>query len=820
MIPVTAATVLALLALSANSQSLDWKKFQEKHNRLRGLPGASLDQQGITGPPLGKSSASYRAQGWFDSLARPINPTDWSSPFTAQGLAGWGVRPSVRIVGVSSNKVFANGSFAGADDVPARWVAIWDGTQWGGFGKQAPYSLHQANDMLVSGGLAYFSGRIDSLDDHLYPVRSASGNVAVWNGQTWELVVIDKDGFASALGMWNGKLLVAISETGNGALGLWHWDGSKAEAFGPRLSGLISRIETLDSRLYIAGDFVLDGDSTVRNLAVWEGDTWKKPFPGKVGPVRDMARFGDALFVLENHRNPRNENADSQAVVKWNGAMWAEVPLDAPAATLSALEADAKGLFLVATDRLQIHPPTQSGLQVSKWNGQKFQIAERKEFRGWIHSVESGPDGLILGGGFQGVGDVRADNLIQWTGAEWKPFTSGRNAGPGPWITAIASDGKRLMVGSGDLRFAGKLPTECAAAWDGTAWEAFDDPLRKRWRPPGPNQSEENTDAEVLALATWSDALVVGGVFDSSSNRELKNIARWDGIAWAPLANGYPGRVRTLAVDKGQLIVGGAKQGDMDTSGFSLAPFNGNTVARWNGSSWQALNGFKGNVWKLVVYREEIMALGENEAGFMDLVAWNGSTWRRPLARKFENGLHDMVVHQGNLMLLADSLFSWNGTSLALVKANTESAKTIASDGENLFVAARLNLPGYSDCILSRWDGKEWHALAVGWNYLYIPRNLTVHGDHLYMSAEFPEIGGRATVRSLVRWNRKTGTWSAPFSKRTPEWGPILRFNLVGENSSGEADLGTDSFGLDGKRSGGKKRSAGVSVNQRKKRLQ
>lgn len=550
-------------------------------------------------------------------------------------------------------------------------------------------------------------------------------------------------------------------------------------------------------------------DSTIKNLAAWEGNDWTRLYPGAVGSVRDMAWHENALFVLVNHVNGDVQYTDTQSVVRWSGSAWEKAGMDVPTKYLSGLEAGAGGLYLVGTERLARR--MQIGLQVSKWNGQKFLVAESKDFQGWILDVKAVPDGLILGGDFQGVGEVRADNIIRWNGSGWSPMTTGVAPGPGGYISTSISDGRRMIFGGGEMRFAGKLPTGGAAEWDGANWQAYGSRLRKRWREDPLSLPADNPNAEILAMALRKEELILGGAFDSSDHQKVRNIARWDGREWAPMGGGYPGRVRSMLAVNDTVFVGGSKDESMDTSGFGQAPFNGNSVARWSGTAWTTLEGLKGDISKLVWFKGEILALAENSARHQEVWAWKGNGWRMVLQKNASGGIFDILVHGNTLMVLTDTLFSWNGTTLMAVSGKIEQSRGMVSDGDNVYFAAQMEVPGSADCVLGRWDGKAWHAMAVG-SDLYIPRNLILHGDFLYLASLFPEVGGKATSQGWIRWNRRTGTWVGTGPVRATKDRRVLRFELGGTRATGRAGSGARRIGVDGRKDGGGIQAAGVSI--------
>ena len=104
-------------------------------------------------------------------------------------------------------------------------------------------------------------------------------------------------------------------------------------------------------------------------------------------------------------------------------------------------------------------------------------------------------------------------------------------------------------------------------------------------------------DGEVRALVVFDDdgpgphqpALYVGGSFSYAGGQHVRDIAKWDGVSWAPVGLGIIGSVYALAVfdDDGDgphlpaLYAGGL----FTTAGGIAA----SEIAKWDGSSWSAL---------------------------------------------------------------------------------------------------------------------------------------------------------------------------------------------------------------------------------------
>jgi hypothetical protein len=114
-----------------------------------------------------------------------------------------------------------------------------------------------------------------------------------------------------------------------------------------------------------------------------------------------------------------------------------------------------------------------------------------------------------------------------------------------PGVFALTVYGDQLIAG-GEFAFAGSVPAEKIAAWDGSAWS-----------PLGTGFG-----VHVSALTVASGRLITGGLFTSAGGVACNHIAAWDGTSWSPLGSGIGGTgyntgVYALTVFNGYLMAGG-----------------------------------------------------------------------------------------------------------------------------------------------------------------------------------------------------------------------------------------------------------------------
>lgn len=277
-----------------------------------------------------------------------------------------------------------------------------------------------------------------------------------------------------------------------------------------------------------------------------------------------------------------------------------------------------------------------------------------------------------------------------------------------------------LLVVGGSFSIAGNILAKDIAAWNGATWQALGN---------GVAGNEPFSSAVVLALTVHSGALIAGGYFTIAGEGTVNSIARWNGSTWQPLGSGmgiegpYVPNVCALTVYNGELVAGG-----WFTAAGGVAA---NNVARWDGSVWRPLGaGIGGSdscVKALTVSNGALIAAGKfSTAGSVtakNIARWDGSSW---------HALGDGLGGVGE------------NTVLALAVCNNE---VIA--GGRFTTTGALNV----NCI-ARWDGLMWHSLdgGVGNSYRPFVTALTVYSNELIAGGNFTTAGGVA-ANYVARWN-------------------------------------------------------------------
>src|SRR3989304_2673651 len=145
---------------------------------------------------------------------------------------------------------------------------------------------------------------------------------------------------------------------------------------------------------------------------------------------------------------------------------------------------------------------------------------------------------LYAGGWFRSAGGVPANNIARWDGHSWHPV--GHGFAPSVAALQVFDDGTGPALYAGGMFTAtlgpNEVPVNGIAKWDGNSWSPLGAGVAGGGaRPP-----------QVRALCIFDDgtgpALYAGGNFAYTGGVPASRVAKWDGVPWAPLGSGIPGR--------------------------------------------------------------------------------------------------------------------------------------------------------------------------------------------------------------------------------------------------------------------------------------
>ncbi|MCB0212770.1 MAG: hypothetical protein KDJ52_25735 [Anaerolineae bacterium] len=421
----------------------------------------------------------------------------------------------------------------------------------------------------------------------------------------------------------------------------------------------------------------------------------------------------------------------------------------------------------------------QDGLvvnHIARWDGQRWHTLGAGVDDD-VRAIAISGSNVYVGGDFHKAGSVNAFGLARWNGSNWAAVGNG-TGDLIPGVNAIAINGSTVYVAGDFDSFAGVTAANIAR-WNGTAWSALD---------AGITHSGNSGTAEVDALALSNGQLYVGGDFDRAGTVDTDSIARWDGSTWAALGQGLADgdsflgtpEVYALAAQGNILYVGG----NFKTAGGQPA----NRIARWNGSSWQAL----GAGLDAPAYAVEVIGSNVYVGGYFDqagtvaasrLARWNGSSWSslkggvtnasateiiQALAATSDGRLYVGGSYIDRIdQLYVNDIGMWDGVEWWALGQGVSygSIRTaldaVAVDAQgNVFVGGISvdHAGGRPVNHIAQWDGQRWSDLKGGLNGTVDA--LLVNGNTLYVGGQF-SLAGSVGVSNIARWNIVNQSWSS-----------------------------------------------------------
>ena len=372
---------------------------------------------------------------------------------------------------------------------------------------------------------------------------------------------------------------------------------------------------------------------------------------------------------------------------------------------------------------------------------------------GAVRALQVLPNGdLVAAGVFSTAGGVAAVNIARFDGTSWSPLGTGI---PGS-VDALALLPNGDLVAGGFFSTAGGVPANNIARWNGTTWA-----------PLGAGViSASGAGVRSLALLPNGD-LVAGGLFTTAGGVAANNIARWDGVTWAPLALGLDNSVMALLLrSNGELVAGG----HFNYSGSSATSPWLNHVARWNGTAWSQVGaGVAGSASALIELANGNLVIG-CQSSQDSILQWNGVSWSTMDAPTDDAGkvLALTTLSNGDLVaggyflrlggVGAGSVARWNGTYWSGMPPGLSGpVSQLVALADDSVVASGAFAVG-SSIGIARWNGSAW--LPLGPSLEGISRIRLLDNGNILAAGSFPAGGG--VIDNLAQWNGTSWTTYAP----------------------------------------------------------
>ena len=473
----------------------------------------------------------------------------------------------------------------------------------------------------------------------------------------------------------------------------------------------------LQAGLIVAGTFTMIDGVAAQHVAYRDPTTghWQPLGAGIVANVYALTVWNNQLVA--GGGGDSNPATTDNNVLRWDGSTWQTFYGGTSTGTVYTLAVYNGQLF--AGGSFVIYPT--GGVPASY-------IARWNEGTGVWNEVNSGTDGqvdalypwggyLYVGGVFTTVGGASSPYFARWNSA-WQPITGTAVRG----VTSFSPGTNGDLLASGNFLNGNNLSAPGAGGWNGTSWTVY------------PTTTSNNSFYRVVA---YGGSIYVGGFFTTINNVGFSHVARWDGSAWQPVAQGVNGNVWHMTVYNNELLA----LGSFSTAGLVPA----NNIARWNGYEWGSFGGGTSNgVYAMTTFRGRLVAGGN----FQQFTA-SGPT------------AHDIVGWTGSGGMSAFSS-GMNGTITSL-KSYTVNAGTGSTD---LVAGGAFSVAGGVACTnIARWNESDaiitppsWHAMGAGLNGTVYA--IERYNGITYAGGAFTQ-SGATSLPYIAKWNSASGLWEA-----------------------------------------------------------
>lgn len=417
------------------------------------------------------------------------NGSEWrglGSGMTSPGINSVGVY-SLRVVGAT---LVAGGEFSSAGGVPAKCVAVWNGTTWQPLASDATNTtITSVNTLAMFSDDLYVGGRMESVNS----IRVA--NIARWDSDSWGALGSGAYHSVNAFANYQGQLVAGgrfVDAAGLPNYAVARWTGYAWRSIGTILGGTATALVEHEGQLVAAGSLRLGPGGSATSVAVWDGASWQPLSTGLIlGSPTALASIDGQLIVGgSNFIWFVGGRTSFEQVGYWDGTRW--LPVDgAPEVRIVALTEHGGDLYVTAGS---------SGFW--KWDGISWQTIS---LSGTPIScfTEFGTE-LIAGGSINGT---EYDTVVAWDGSNWvNRFETEAWA----QVDALASHDGQLIAGGRHLYFQDGT-SQTIARWDGSAWSTL---------------GKEYT-GFIGDLGVLGRELFVAGPFEMAGGEASANWARW-----------------------------------------------------------------------------------------------------------------------------------------------------------------------------------------------------------------------------------------------------------------------------------------------------
>ncbi|MBS0188350.1 MAG: hypothetical protein JSS51_09790 [Planctomycetes bacterium] len=621
------------------------------------------------------------------------------------------------------------GTFTAAGDIAANNIAAWDGQSWRALGGGIT-STSSPTSILA---LAVYQGQLFAGGS--FVASTSVANLLRWDGAAWVSAGGYFGGSVNSLCVFGGELIAGGAFVKNNSIDAQYlaaFDGTAWRQYAGGTNKQVLALASDGQQLFVGGTFTLAGTTPVGYVASWDGAAWSDMNFGVLANTVSQTTVSGLLVVGSDlivcGRFDLAGGSPALNVATWNGVYWE--PMSTGLAVRPASIFRHRGVTLAG-----------SGTQLFEWNGWVWTPAAWQADAAPSCFIEYG-DKLIAGGGFGVNTPDGFRGIARLDASGWRGISPGFTRTPGVVFTFNG------VVYAGFSNPTGGI---ALLAWNGGDW--FDPystgPLY--WR-------------SVTAIGEHQGELVVAGVLADRNDpapRSETTVARWHSGTWERIGKNtrtVNGAVVAFATFEGNLIIGGDFS-TVDSVGAS-------SVARWNGTAWQAMGGTNGTVHGLAVHAGKVIVAGSFTAAgptsARSVAAWTSSGFQT-LGAGLDGTVRSVIVHQGALYAgggftrsgaaIVRGVARWDGAAWVQVPSAQTEVYSMLSEPLGLTVVGSFGgIPpnATASSRIARWTGSTWTGFTTGLSATVV--GVTRWNDEVIAVGSFILAGGKSSY-GFARWS-------------------------------------------------------------------
>ncbi|PKP23278.1 MAG: hypothetical protein CVU05_00065 [Bacteroidetes bacterium HGW-Bacteroidetes-21] len=275
--------------------------------------------------------------------------------------------------------------------------------------------------------IVYFGGWFRVIDGD-----SISG-IASYNGTTFYQLGGGLNPFADVktIVKFNNEIYAAgniLTAEGKSVHNIVRWNGFEWDSVGPGFNNIVNKLEIINNELYACGVFDSSGTLAVNGLAKWDGNSWQSVFnfPNLWSSINNNYVLGICEYHGELYVGGNFDNDTISDIIKYNGTNWVNVG-GGMHGGMSGIEKMAiydDKLIVAGAFYLQ---DGNAGNFIQQWDGNTWSdvgggflgYGMQLYSNGQVHGLTVYKDKLYACGVFSYAGGVPAQKIAKWDGVKW-----------------------------------------------------------------------------------------------------------------------------------------------------------------------------------------------------------------------------------------------------------------------------------------------------------------------------------------------------------------------------------------------------------------